>query len=254
VAGFIGAFIGAHSFVLVWILAGICHLAAWAVTLTLMNDEGEPEVRMTEKQAFAASYRALKVTPSLRWVVAVCVAYGLALPFNYYWSPFFERQVGITGLSWIWALNFGVCALAGFAVRGWKSKWASDGVIIPVCLGLTGLGLAGAGGTAVLFGQLTFTVMHEFGRGAINPLTDAYAQARVASQYRATFGSLMSLLARGGYAVVLVAVWAIGRLIGDNRDVITVTWLASGLALAGLAAILWFLRPRHEKRPTDATS
>jgi MFS family permease len=245
VGGLLGALIGTWSLKAVWIAAGGCHLVALAVAAFWMQNVGEPEKRLTEVGALKESVKALKKTPELRWGVAAAILAALALPFNYYWSPLFEAKVGLANLGWIWAAVYGACSVGGLAVRYSKRKW-SDGWMIPACHILTGAGLALAGIFGDVAAALAFAMLHEVGRGALMPLVDSYVQGNIKEDgCRATFGSLQSLISRGGFAVVLVATWALVNGLGNGPSAIVVSWLTSGALLVAAALILWLFRPKE---------
>jgi hypothetical protein len=242
IGGLIGAQVGAVSFAAVWCLAGVSHALALIVSLVWMRQDGEAEKRLEEPRVFVLSLRALNSTPSLRWAIAAEVVVSLTLPFNYFWSPFFETRVGIAGLGWIYV---GILCLNGLGSLAIRSLEKDGGVTIPAHILLSGAGLAGIGLMPGLAVPIIFTLLHEFGRGAFGPLIDTYVQERIGSEYRATFGSLQSLIGRGGNAIVLIAVWASAKSFGGGLAAIQLIWLMSGLLMAATAALLWLFRPKE---------
>jgi hypothetical protein len=117
-----------------------------------------------------------------------------------------------------------------------------------VLLGLlmSGLGLALSGLLTGFAWPLAAAALHEFGRGVYQPFIGVYTQRRVASGYRATFGSLQSLLARAGYAIILLVLW----LATDGRAttdwLIAQVWLASGALMAALTLAMLLARPKND--------
>lgn len=242
VSGVAGAFIGTVGLRYGWALGGAFHVGAAAVAFCCMGgDEGEPapDERMTERQAFSESLKATRAIPGLLWALAMATAFGLVLPFNHFWTPFFRERVGQVGLSAVYAMFHAGLAAGGIAVRrgGFFADDHRRGVAAAVAL--TGVGLAVAGvlpGVALPFAAV---VAHEVGRGMFDPLMDAYVHERVGSGYRATYASFQSLVARAGYGVILgVVVLATNGMPSDGRT-IGLTWLVAGGALIAAAALGW---------------
>jgi len=119
----------------------------------------------------------------------------------------------------------------------------SQTVTIPLALGLTGVGLALLGLVDGLFFPVAFLLIHELGRGMFHPLMDGFIYSRVGSSFKATYGSLQSMVSRFGFAVVLFVGWILmrGAYVNIGDDVI---WPLAGTALIFSSAILWFIRPR----------
>ncbi|HTM67779.1 MAG TPA: MFS transporter [Candidatus Binatia bacterium] len=242
VAGVGGAFIGTIDLRYGWLLGGTFHACAAAVAFLAMNGEdGEPHAdeKMTEGQAFSASLKATRAIPGLLWALGMATAFGLVLPFNHFWTPFFRERVGQVGLSVVYALFHLGLAAGGMAVRrgGLFSREHGSGVVVAV--GLTGAGLAVAGFMPGIALPFLATLVHELGRGMFDPLMDAYVQQRVGSGYRATYASFQSLIARAGYGVILGVVVLATRGQPSNGTTIGWTWLAAGGLLTAVAFAGW---------------
>ncbi len=231
-----------------WIAGGGTLVLVLLVSLAFMNNEGEPERRVKEWQAMKESCAALRANRSLIWVVAACTALGLVTPYNYGWAPFFQERVGTSALGYVWVPTYASIALAGLAVRRLKGGLGIEGMGIPLAMFLAGGGMALAGMFPGFVLPLVLSVIHEFGRGLFGPLCDAFTQANVESHYRATFGSLQSLISRAGFVFVLVAVWALTRFTGADASSVPAIWLVAGAILAATSAVFWLFRPRHDQR------
>lgn len=245
-AGTAGALLGTLDLRLGWILSGCCHAAAAVVAFAYMDGEGEPEERMTETQALGASMAATRRTPGLPWALAMATAFGLVLPFNHFWTPFFRERIGQAGLAVVWAPFYLAVMAGGMAVRRGGLLAGADARGVTLSLFVTGAGLAVAGFLPGIAFPFAAVLAHEFGRGLYEPLMDAYVQKRVGSGFRATYASFQSLIARAGYGLILVAVWAATRGMPSDGGTIAATWLAAGVLLAAAALCGWRWRPRAE--------
>lgn len=238
VAGTAGALIGTVDLRLGWVLGAAFHLCAAAVAFRCMNGvDGEPEQRMTERQAFAASVTATRQSPGLLWALALAAAFGLVLPFNHYWTPFFRERVGQAGLGIVYVLFHLAIAAGGMAVRRGGFLAGADRRGVAVALLATGVGLAVAGMLPGVAWPLLAVFVHEFGRGMFEPLMDAYVQRRVDSGYRATYASFQSLVARAGYGLILCVVVVAMQDQPATGAVIGAAWLVAGALLAAVAAV-----------------
>ncbi|HSD12272.1 MAG TPA: hypothetical protein VLC10_01825, partial [Patescibacteria group bacterium] len=73
-AGTAGALLGTIDLRFGWYLSGCCHALAAFVAFRYMNGDGEPEERMTERQALGASLEATRRTPGLPWALVMATA------------------------------------------------------------------------------------------------------------------------------------------------------------------------------------
>jgi MFS family permease len=242
-SGIVGIFIALGSFRYIWLAAAVFNLAALAVSIRFMNGDGEPAERFTETQALRASCKALTADPRLFWSVLVVLACGLATPFNYTWSPFFHERAGLVSLSWVWALLYSANALTAWLIRRRGIAHGREAGLLIWSHGITAVGMAAAG----LFGGLALPLLclmvHELGRGLYGPVLDVYTQRRVESSWRATFGSLQSLVSQAGVGCVLIIMWLLSLGRPATPATISELWLTFGALLLAAAAGLWLKRP-----------
>lgn len=245
VGGVLSACIGLIDLRAGWMACALINTATLLFLMRYMGDDGEPVVRLTERVALAESIAALRSSPALVWSVVALMVSGLFLSYNYFWAPLFRGRVGQAGLSVVWTLSYGALALAGHIVRtrgSWDHK-EERGVVIG--LFVAGVGLVGAGLCTGVIPALAFVVLHELGRGMAQSLFTLYTQHRVKSGYRATFGSLQSLLGRIGYIVVLIALWLYTRGLPTSESAMMRVWAMSGVALVVATAMLWLWRAKE---------
>lgn len=248
VGGAAGAWIGTMSYRLPWIAAGTIFSATLAFVFRELRNEGEPEHRVTELAAFRLAFRAVRNSGALIWSVFAAACFGLVLPFNHYWTLFFKERVGQAGLAGVWVPMYLALAVSGAALRfrGIRDGYEAAGLV--AAISLTGFGLVFIGWPSGVVPAMGFVLIHEIGRGLFDPLLDAFTARRVESAYRATFGSLQSLLGKIGYAIVLVGVWFATRGLPTTSATIIRVWEVAGSLLVFAALSLWFFRPRQYHR------
>lgn len=244
-AGFLGAYVGAWSLRTAWLLDAIFLAAAAFVAFHSMRDEGEPDERIPELEAFRKSVALLCSRPALQWGVAASVIFGLVVPFNHYWSLYFRAETSQIGLGLIWIVIYVTVTTSGFLVRHVRVPQGSEWHLIELVLVAAGLGLGGMGLASGLVIPISFTIIHEVGRGAFEPLIDSFTQHRMESSYRATYGSLHSLLGRIGFGLTLVGVWLGTHGLPNTIPTIRAVLLICGTLLAVFVLLLWLFRPRE---------
>ncbi len=243
--GFIGALLALISYRLIWVPVIFTSLIATVLCHSHINGQGEPIERMTEREAFAHSWRHLLQSQALKWVIGSMILFGGVVSFNHFWSPYFETKVGTLGLSWVWAFIY-----LGFMPSSWMIRRLTIAVgqeahLITISLFLSGGGLVIITVFSGLIAPLAAVMIHEFGRGMFQPLTDSFVQHRVKSAYRATFGSLQSFLGRIGFAVVPFIVWIGIDGQPNTPNTISLVWLLCGSLLVIGSIVLYFARPRN---------
>ncbi len=245
IGGALGAWIGTFDFRWAWIAGGIAVSASAFVAWCVMDDSGEIEDRPKEFEALRLSCQALKKRPSLLWSVAATVIFGLVVPFNHLWQPFFVKDVGSSRLGGIWVVIQSSLVLAGWLVRRYgvsNGEGAVRGILL--ALFLSGAGLVAVAVFTGLPAMLLCLSVHEFGRGLFRPIMNAYTQQRVESRFRATFGSLQSLLGKTGLALAMLLVWLLSDGKDDSRETVVFIWTVAGTLLVLGTMFLWRFRPK----------
>lgn len=245
VGGIVGAVVGSINLRLGWIGAGAFMCAATYVAWKVMDDSGEIDERVTEIEAFHLSCKALRAHPGLLWSIGATIVFGLVVGFNHLWQPFFKPSVGQAGLGWVWVIVQSSLVLAGWLIRRHGVPEGRGAYGILFALLLAGVGLAAVGSMNGLPAMLLCLSMHEFGRGLFRPVMSAFTQRKIESKYRATFGSLQSLLGKSGLALALVLVWFLSEGRSASRETIVLVWTVSGTLLVAGTAFLWLFRPQE---------
>ncbi len=244
IGGVIGSFIALSNVRFIWLPLVFTSPLALLVVHRLMNGQGEPIHKMTEIEALHASIKLLRGSRALAWVIAVTIVFGAVIAFNHFWSPYFQPLVGTLALSWVWAIIYIGFALSAVLVRRLTIPQGKEATWIIASVVVSGIGLACAGLFSGLAWPLSAVIVHEFGRGMFNPLVDSFVQHRVESGYRATFGSLQSLLGRIGLVIAPVLIWLAIRHDPNTPSTIGFVWVVCGIVLVVGAFVLSLFRPK----------
>ncbi|MBP9762835.1 MFS transporter [Patescibacteria group bacterium] len=257
VGGLLGGFIGMYAKRLTWLGSGLMLVAAGIITFTRMKEERapppSPDQETTESKPketlhpLRQSWNLLRASYELKWIIAAYLSFSFVLPFNHYWSPFFRSHIDEFWATILCAPMQLSVGLAGFFIRHIGFKKTNEGTGISIALFLAGIGLVGMSALSGISGVVLCLMLHEFGRGMFVPMLDTYTQSRIKNDYRATYASLQSFIARIGNLVVLGGVWmATANLPWDNA-LIGRVWVVSGSILTCFTVVLWIgwlRRPR----------
>lgn len=253
--GFIGSLIALWSPNFIWFPFIVTGLFASLVAHRLMSAKGgsacggnacgEPLEYVSELEAFRRALAHLRRSRALMWVVVSLIVFGAVISFNHYWALFFLPQVGQMGLAFIWPVMYLGLMAASQLIRRLTIPMGSEGHMIVLSIALAGVGLLGVALSPGYLLAVPPLLVHEFGRGFFEPLTDSFVQHRVHTSYRATFGSLQSFLGRIGFAVVPLVVYLFIADEPNTPSTISQVWIACAIVLILGALALWFTRP-HE--------
>ncbi|MFH1142779.1 MAG: MFS transporter [Candidatus Uhrbacteria bacterium] len=244
IGGVLGAGLACLHYRLIWVPLIILSLVAYVFAKRQMNGQGEPLERVTEIMALKQSLVLLRVSRDVRWVILVFILFGTIVCFNIYWSPFFKEYVGQLNLGWVWLIIYFPCIFGGWIVRRMIVPQGQEGNYLVLSLIGTGTGMMLLAFVGPLYAALAAVVVHEISRGLFEPLNDSFVQHRVSSSYRATFGSLQSLIGRIGFALVPLVTWICLPDFPDSTATIRLIWLVAGSVLVIGTLLLWLVRPR----------
>ncbi len=254
----LGGVVGAASLLLharcFWLIRGGFSLGALFVAQYAMTACGEPKERVNAQEAFRRSWTAVRASPHLRWAVMAFMAFGLILPFNQFWVPFLQSRTSTAHIAWLWVLMYASITAPAVWVRRRGIKEGRELRDIVFALIVAGAGMMFAAYPSGLLAPFVLIMMHEMGRGLVEPLIELFNHRRVESAYRATYGSLHSFLGRMGNAFVLVIVWIALRNEPSNEATIRLTWTTSGMILIGIASLLYAYRTIEGPAVTSFTS
>lgn len=226
-----------------WMTRAAFILFTLAICAKWMNGEGEPKTRTGIVTALKSSGSALRDDYGLKWIAVAAVVFGLILPFNLTWVPHFNRTLGEGYGMGIWlAINTGLM-VGAYSVQKLPRLNKQTGKSLPLALGFAGIGLASLGVFGGAVWSFMFVMLHELGRGMFQPLVDSYIYRRVGSEFKATYGSLHSMISRAGFALALLGNWLAVRKLGEE-SADTVVWLVCGVLLVAFGSILWLVRPK----------
>jgi len=230
----------------IWLPLVFAGLGTWWLASRHMNGHGEPDEKISEMEAIKRSFVLLKQSRALIWVAACLILFGFIVTFNHYWSVYFTNMFGPSSRSYAWLIMYPAVPLAGFLIRSRHVLDKREETGILTALFLSGLGMLLLPVFSSWAFVLPMVVVHELGRGMFEPLSDAFIQHRVPSSYRATFGSLQSLIGRIGFAIVPLGTWFFLRGQPNTNETIAVVWIVCGGLLVFGTIVLYFFRPRVE--------
>jgi DHA3 family tetracycline resistance protein-like MFS transporter len=248
---------GAISFALVdlgyaagWIIRALALGASLVVCLRYMGQEGELETKTSKEQSFKDSWNALRGDRGLKWAAFGGIAFGFVIPFNLTWVPHFTDELGRPMAAAVWIGVVSGLVLGALVIERSRAVQANPVHSLPFALGLAGCGLALLGLADGIYLPLLLVALHEIGRGMVNPLIDNFVCERVGGTFKATYGSLQSMVSRGGFAVILGAQWlAMEGYFPQATD--KTLWWASGTVLAAAAGALWITRGKSKAMSLD---
>ncbi|MEK7620641.1 MAG: MFS transporter [Patescibacteria group bacterium] len=242
--GVAGAVLAVIDYRLIWIGYVVGGACSSFIAHTKMNGRGEPLEYVSEWMAFRLALRALWQSRALIWSVCAILVFDAVIAFNHYWALYFKPEVGQLGLSWIWVVMYlGLLGASQF-VRRSSVPQGREASLIAFSLLLAGVGIGLVALAPTLGLAVSAVVVHEVGRGLFEPLSNSFVQSRLHTSYRATFGSLQSLLGRAGLAVIPLIIWLSIEGQPDTPETIAMVWLASAVYLILGATALWFTRTR----------
>ncbi|MFW0838040.1 MAG: MFS transporter [Candidatus Komeilibacteria bacterium] len=250
VGGLMGAWLGARDLSLPFIVSGIGFIIlaifSW---LAIVEDR----LVIVDDATQQLSWRQLMVhgigiswqRPVVKIIVLVSFVFGLAFqPLNMYWQPWFQAHQLTTqdfGLIWTGIVIF---SLAGNELVDWFSRLHSQHSrvysYLSVFIGVVIIFTVAAGHW---YWTLVWFLIHEIGRGMIQPLQNSWLQAELTSQTRATVDSFVSMIGKAGAAIGLVGFGWLTEFAGIGWS-----WsLAAVLLIIILPTLLWLWQQNQQK-------
>ncbi len=229
---------------LIWIPHLVLTIPAFILTVRYMDGHGEPPVRVTEKEALRKSLVLLRESRALKWALVAFIVSGMMLPFNHYWAPYFIELAGKSSLTWIWPVMYLSLMPGGWLVRRYAVGAKTEATALCASLVAIGLGMGLIPLMPGIFLPILAVMLHEVGRGAIEPLMDSFVHHRVDSDHRATYASLQGLIGKLGFAVTPLIVWLAIRDAPSTIETMGTVWFVVGFLMTTFALLLWLTRPK----------
>lgn len=245
-----GGYLGSLGLGLPWLAAGIgcmiTGLFAWRVMSEAYFVEKKQrhwrEIGSTAKSAlrYGINHR------SILYLVIFIGLYMLAMqPFNMYWPYRFKNDyhLSVAALGWLFT-GITIATFFGNLLSGWIGRRFGAGklaVILPQAV--TAAAMIVASLKIGFYPVFTAFMIHEAGRGVLEPLRETYFNERIeGTTQRATVLSFQSMVGKGGAALGLV----ISGLIADNSSIHR-SWFAFGLLLLIAIPVFLWLKNGDEK-------
>lgn len=187
------------------------------------------------KETVVASVRYGLQSSNVRFVMLLVLALNICVMApNMQWQPYFSQWTSSqTGLGFVWA-GMSIALMAGAKLAPILLHHTSERRALLWCHTVTAMGIVGTVASNTLPPALVFFLAHELGRGAFQPIKEAYLHDAIASKERATISSFESVSHHLGGAIGLVA----SGLLAQHGS-IPLAWTVSGAALLACLAALW---------------
>ncbi|MBP6944474.1 MFS transporter [Patescibacteria group bacterium] len=228
-----------------WLLAAAFIVCSGLVAFFWMRGRGEVQAqhRLPELQALRQGFEVLRRVPALRWAMAAGVLFGLYWVVQLQWAAVSFERDGVRWFLLTWTLSALGFSLGGYLAQRFLGK--------PGASILLGLALLFVVMLALPFMGPWFMPLMLFmwrcSRGLFDSALTVFVQNRIQSAYRATYGSLQSLVVRMGVFLLflLIGWWSD---IPDYLNAVRYTYLLSAaiLFVGGSILFLWFLRRRAQ--------
>lgn len=251
ISGSAGAMLGQWNLRWPWIACGTAGAFSLVLSLLLMREPRRDESAeigkkgLGDRELVRLSLLNLRQSYELKWGLACMFALAFTVCFFHYWPLVFREYASSSGLAVIWAIIYAPKVLGAAVMAKWGKRMANGwGVLaIAVSVPLSGIGLAFAGVSSNLFVLLAGTILFEAAIGYYQPLMSAFVQKRVGEDYRATYGSLQSLITGSWSVVLMVGIAGAMAVRPDNVSSIKTLWWQLGAVMVLAFVPLYFFRP-----------
>lgn len=240
----LGAWAGTYSLSVPWLMGAITSIATAISAIILMEEPyfRKRKARMNTCRTMAlmrATYRRgimyAQSDAFFRALTLTGAIYACALSgANMQWSVFFQKE-SLTMLELgVFSSSFKACILLGGALVLFLTHALGETKALTAGLISTGLLLAASSMSDRTACVMIFFLMHEVGRGIVQPLMDALINSdRIPQSERATVLSLQSMAMHIGGTLGLVLTGGIGEFIS-----IQASWLFGGVLLVAFPPLL----------------
>lgn len=166
--------------------------------------------------------------------------------YNMQWQPFFKNFIpSASQLGWFFVAII-VSSFTGISISKKVMKKNGNDFGIPLVISLIVIGCAMffAALSPVIGISIAMFMVHEVSRGSYSVFSDAYMNAHIPSEERASLLSLQALAAHIGMAIGL----PISGWIADNYS-IRYAWLISSIFLVIMSGVIALRIMNHKKHP-----
>ncbi len=239
----LGAFIADFSMVLPWLIGGGLFTIAGTTALFTMKEEYFERKRLSFRAGVDALTNTVKTSveygvknENIRFVMILTLVLAFAtMAPNMQWQPYFKSwlpnqlSMGFIFVGVSLSLMFG-----GWLAPKVLSRVTDERKALVICLAVIGAGILGSVSLLILPPIVFFFLAHEVGRGAFEPIKNAYLHDNIPSKERATVVSFESIAHHFGGVVGLIA----SGLLAEHGS-IQLAWIVSGASLLLVAAGFW---------------
>ncbi|MCL5795756.1 MAG: MFS transporter [Patescibacteria group bacterium] len=248
----VGACLGAYNLAWPWLGGGLILIVISIIAGVVMKEE---YFVTTKHSGIVNRLKQIKgvAIDSVRYglkekMILLLMVLGITLnfsvqPLNMYWSVYFEgllqHSKEYLGIIWfvmaIFTLGGGL--FSSLILPRWVKK-TSTAMLISYLIIVLGIIMSAILGPYWMV--ITFFMIHEIGRGMIDPVTKAYLHDQLPEQKRATVDSFQNMINRIGSAAGL---WLFGTL-AQNFG-IPLSWFWAGIALLIITPLTIFIKEKR---------
>lgn len=237
VAGFIGGCIVVYDISYPWILSASLSAALTLLSMIIMTEHSHNSetVREGYMETFKNSFKICCTNSDIKFALGVvATTYCAFMSLNMLWQPFIRDDVNldISILKYVWvAINL-LIIFGAHVAPSLVSKVKSERMVLIISMLFIGIVIMLPSFFPPIVGLFLY-LFHQVGRGTISNTEEAYIQHHFSDKYRATLGSMRSVVATLFGAIGLV----LSGFVGDSFGV-TNSWFISGVILISGALIL----------------
>ncbi|RJQ23131.1 MFS transporter [Candidatus Parcubacteria bacterium] len=237
-----------------WIMSSLVFFIVGVVAVIYMKEEHVKRNYVSVSEGFKDLLSTAKKTMSFakqsRHVVNVLLIVGIATcamqAYNMQWQPFFKGYIqSASQLGWFFVAII-VFSFIGISISKRIIKNGGNDFAVPLIISLIVIGVVMicTSLSPIISLSIFMFLMHEISRGSYGVFADAYMNAHIPSEERASLLSLQALAGHVGMAIGL----PISGWIADNYS-IRYAWLTSSIFLVIMSGGIALRIINHKKHP-----
>lgn len=247
----LGGYLGQYNLALPWLLAASAHLLLIPLFLFFMKETNfhVKKINFNWKKFFGSIFKESGKGIRYSWdhkviiqpLIFCAIASACFMGLNMQWQGFFKAKgLAVADMGLIF-LGASMAVLLGtLLTRWWFERRAPNLKMLFLSQGITAIGIILTTAYVGIVPIMFWFMLHEVGRGMIDPIETSWLHSNIISEHRTTIPSFGSMLNSGGNVLGLI----ISGLLATNYSINT-SWLVSGMVL--LTTVIIFLRIMTKK-------
>jgi len=254
IGGLIGAHAGAVNLAYPWMMGSVMFLITFLVAAIAIKEDDFERQKLTlrtaieQMRSIARSGVHYGIRNRIVFLLSLTIFIsGFSVqPLNMYWQPQFSRLAGgeVAILGWVWVfINLAIMG-GNSTVRLLLKRVGRRSFLLILATLIISFPSIVAALLRNFFGALAFFLLHEAGRGMMEPVRTAYINEHIPSKERATLLSLASMFRMLGGTIGLLLFGMIAKSYS-----ITISWVAAAFSL--LLSIPIYIALREPRKLRD---